>query len=386
MTEDPRLNILVVDDRPANRLAISAALACLGEHVVCAENGDEALRHLLQKEFALILLDVHLPGMDGFETARMIRAWPKTRNVPLIFTSASPDTGLYQARGYALGAVDYLPSPFDPAQLRAKVAVFLELARQNARLREQAEQLRLQVRYKDEFLSIVSHELKTPIATVVGFTELLAEDPEHRMAADQRGYLAEITEATERLETLVNDLLDMGRIQAGRFAMHPMATDFAAVVEEALHHVEVQRRRKHLTLTSAIDALPELQVDPERVRQVLLNLLTNAIKFTPDGGRIEVTVTQSADRVRCEIKDTGPGIPEDQQSRIFERFGQVDTSATRRTGGTGLGLSISKAIIDGHGGTIGVKSRPGAGSTFWFTLPKPRASRRSKPAAASASG
>jgi signal transduction histidine kinase len=375
MTNGPTLNILVVDDRPENRLAVAAALECLGERVVLAESGEDALRHLLKEAFALILLDVHMPGMDGFETARMIKAWPKTRNVPLIFTSADPETGVFQARGYALGAVDYLPTPFDPARLRAKAAVFLELARQTRCLREQAAELAMQVRYKDEFLAIVSHELKTPLSAVIGFTELLGEEGEGCLGPEQRGYLAEITAATDRLQTLVNDLLDMGRIQAGRFALHPAPTDLAAVLGEVHRHLEVLIRRKGLHLTTQLDALPELMIDPERVRQVLLNLLTNAIKFTPEGGRLAVRVKPVGGMVRVSVTDTGPGIPASQQARIFERFGQVDTTATRGAGGTGLGLSIAKAIVEAHGGRIGVESRPGHGSTFWFTLPKPKQPR-----------
>ncbi|MFP5503620.1 MAG: sensor histidine kinase, partial [Candidatus Sericytochromatia bacterium] len=198
------------------------------------------------------------------------------------------------------------------------------------------------------------------------------EDVDRCLGQAERGYLAEITAATDQLQTLVNDLLDMGRIQAGRFALYPAPTDLTGMIHEAIQHLEVLLKRKALTLEAKVDELPELVVDPDRVHQVLLNLLTNAIKFTPEGGRIEVTARRTGSTVRCEVKDSGPGIPEALQERIFERFGQVDTASTRQAGGTGLGLSISKAIVDGHGGRIGVTSAPGHGSTFWFTLPGPR--------------
>ncbi len=378
-----KLNILVVDDRPENRLAMAAALDSLGERVVLAESGEEALRHLLQEDFALILLDIMMPGMDGFETAQMIKAWPKTRDVPLIFTSASEATGSFQARGYALGAVDYLPTPFDASYLRAKAAVFLDLARQNAKLREQAAELSMAVRYKDEFLSIVSHELKTPITAITGFAELLCEELSGHLTTPQKGYVAQISAGADRLLALVNDLLDMGRIQAGRFAIYPAPMDLAGVVEDAIAHLAALSRQRHQKLTVMLaDGLPELTADAERVRQVMLNLLSNAIKFTPERGRIEVHVRRERSAVRLEVRDTGPGIPKGLQPRIFERFTQIDTSATRLVGGTGLGLSISKAIVEGHGGAIGVESAPGEGSTFWFTLPAPEAPRpKRRPAA-----
>jgi signal transduction histidine kinase len=379
MPGQPKLNILVVDSRPTNGLALASALASLGERVVVAEDGESALRHLLREEFALILLDALMPGMDGFETARMIKAWPKTRNVPLIFTSATAKTGTFEARGYALGAVDYLPTPFEPAHLQAKAAVFLELARQTEQLREQTEKLVQSIRFKDEFLSIVSHELKTPISVIMGFAEILEDELGGKLSKEQKDYVAQISSSADRLLAFVNDLLDMGRIQAGRFAIYPKRTVFADVVEEAVKYMIVLARRKRQKLSARVDeALPELMVDTGRVRQVLLNLLSNAIKFTPEHGQIEVRVRKDGSVARCEVQDSGPGISATQQADIFKQFSQVDTTSTRAAGGTGLGLSISKAIVESHGGSIGVESAPGKGSLFWFTLPLPSKIKRRK--------
>jgi signal transduction histidine kinase len=186
----------------------------------------------------------------------------------------------------------------------------------------------------------------------------------------QHAYLTKMLSGADVLLNLVNDLLDMSRIQAGKFSLSPGPTDMGAVVTDAMAiMVPLAEQKGHALGAEVVGELPEIVADEQRVSQVLLNLIANAIKFTPNGGNIRVRVARDGAFVRCEVADTGDGIAESDLPRLFQRFGQLDSSNTRAATGAGLGLSISKALVEAHGGAIGVTSAPGVGSTFWFTLP-----------------
>jgi PAS domain S-box-containing protein len=244
-------------------------------------------------------------------------------------------------------------------------------------VRRQLEAMKQTEALKDQFLGILSHELRTPINAVTGFGSILQDGVAGPLNDDQLHYLNKMLAASDALLALVDDLLDMTRIQAGKFSITPGPMRLEDVAEAAVGTVRPMAANKRLTLSLAVpEALPELQGDDHRVGQVLLNLLSNAIKFTPPGGRITVAACVEDGGVRVEVGDTGPGIPLDEQPRLFQRFTQLDMSPTRQVGGVGLGLSICKALVEAHGGRIGVDSRPGAGSTFWFWLPTERETAR----------
>jgi signal transduction histidine kinase len=223
---------------------------------------------------------------------------------------------------------------------------------------------------KDQFLSILSHELRTPLNAIQGFGSVLEDEIAGPLSPLQHSYLSKMLAGSELLLGLVSDLLDMSRIQAGKFtiAFEPLRfSALAASVADSLASLAAQKQLG-LTLDIAPD-LPPMMADAQRVGQVLTNLISNAIKFTPEGGQIQVTARQERDHVLCEVVDTGDGIRPDDLPRLFQRFTQLDMSTTRQKGGTGLGLSICKAIVEAHGGHIGVRSEMAKGSTFWFTLP-----------------
>jgi two-component system cell cycle sensor histidine kinase PleC len=222
---------------------------------------------------------------------------------------------------------------------------------------------------KDEFLSIVSHELRTPLNFIKGFTSLLANEFAGPLTPQQRDYLDNIGQSSERMLLLVNDLLDVAALQAGKLPLEPEPCVYGPLVDEAVQNATALAEARRLTLSTDTAAPVTLTIDPRRIGQVLANLIANAIKFTPEGGAVTVRVSRDGETVRTEVTDTGIGIPEGEQHRLFLPFSQLDMSATRKAGGTGLGLSISKALVEAHGGHIGVESRPGQGSTFWFTLP-----------------
>ncbi len=521
MADETKANILLVDDRPENLLALEAILEGLGQNLITASSGEEALKVLLKHEVSVILLDVQMPGLSGLETAELIKAREKTRHIPIIFLTAINKEERFIFEGYSVGAVDFLFKPFDPVILRSKVAVFVDLYRKNQQIKAQAEalerstrdamrqkaltelildsaasicgidrqgritfinkagaallgyghdeligqpihgvvhhshpdgsgmsldecaihqtlrdgafrrvedevfwrkdgecfpvefqvnplredgvitgavvsfvditerrqaqtaleertealeeantQLRQADRYKDEFLSVLSHELRTPINAITGFGSILDDEVLGPLSEEQHHYLKKMLAGADVLLCLINDLLDMSRIQAGKFVLSPRMMDFGAVVQDVIENIRPLAERKGHELVTEIEPdLPAFWADDQRVAQILVNLVNNAIKFTPDGGYVMVRALRDADSLLCEVSDTGIGIAAGDLPKLFQRFTQLDSSSTREAGGTGLGLAITKTLVESHGGTIGVQSEKGHGSRFWFRLP-----------------
>jgi len=254
-----------------------------------------------------------------------------------------------------------MPVPFDEA-----IAARREADAQRLRLAalEQVDRL------KDQFLSVLSHELRTPLNAIIGFGSILADEVAGELKPAQREYLARMDAAASWLLDLINDLLDLSRVQAGKFQVLPREIDIRTVLAEASRATEASAVAKRLAIATEIaPGVGMIRADPQRVLQVLLNLLSNAVKFTPEGGTVTLRAAPADGDVVCAVSDTGPGISAEQVPLLFQPFYQVDMSDARATGGTGLGLSISKALVEAHGGEIGVLSEPGRGSTFWFRLP-----------------
>jgi hypothetical protein len=245
-----------------------------------------------------------------------------------------------------------------------------ELRRRAVALEEANERLQELDRLKNAFVSTVSHELRTPLTSIRGYAEFLEDGVAGPLSAGQAGFVAQIMAGARRLETLVDDLLDFARLESGTFRLNREPLDLGAKVSEVIASFGPQAREKQLSLVARLPEAPlTLQADPGRIGQVLINLIGNALKFTPQGGRVTVSLGAEGDQARVGVRNTGPAIPAEHQGRLFERFYQVDSSNTRRAGGTGLGLSISKALVEAHGGRIGLASAPEEGTTFWFSLP-----------------
>ena len=450
MQPKSKVNVLMVDDHPENLLALEAVLEKLGQNLVKATSGMEALRCLLNQDFAVILLDVQMPGMNGFETAALIRERERSRYTPIIFLTAINRSETHVSRGYSLGAVDYLFKPIEPEILISKVAAFVSLFEKTQQVKRQAQlleatnieleneiksrqraeellrhahnQLEIKVQErtaelaranellkaeiaervkteealqkakeaaevancaKSDFLSMVSHELRTPLTSILGFTKIIkkklegaifpaiaTEEKKIQKAIRQVGDNIDIIVLEgERLTALINDVLDLAKLDSGKIEWKTEPISVAQIIEQALAATSALFEAKGLELIKDIEEeFPEIVGDRDRIVQVLINLVSNAVKFT-EKGSVTCRVRRIDNAIVISVIDTGVGIAETDQFQVFEQFKQIGDTLTNKPKGTGLGLSISKQIVEHHGGTIWVESELGKGSNFSFTLP-----------------
>ena len=413
------VNILLVDDQPGRLLTYRAILEPLGERLVEARSGMEALQRLMDEEFALILLDVNMPGMDGFETASMIHQHPRFEKTPIIFVTAVNVTDMDRLRGYKLGAVDYVMVHVIPEILRSKVVVLVELFRKrrelqranrqladandalrlekareleklNESLRRANEELGTRNRElhieigeraraerqliaadlrKDEFLATLAHELRNPLAPLQNAVNIRklrrpeeADDPLQVTMERQLSLLVR----------LIDDLLDVARITRDKLTLRPRHTTLDAVLQAAVETASpLVESGGHQLVLELPDAPVQMLVDQERLAQVFANLLNNAAKYSDPGGRIEVVATIDGDDVDVAVRDRGIGLAPDQMESIFDLGSQVDTAIERTRGGLGIGLTLVQKLVQMHGGRIRVRSAGlGQGAEFRVHLPR----------------
>ncbi len=365
--------ILIVDDRIENIISLKKMLEHNGFEVDSATSGNEALKKILHQTFALIILDVQMPGMDGFEVAEAVLGFSKTQNIPIIFLSAVNIDKEFIKQGYNSGGLDYITKPVDTDILILKVRTFIRLYEQNRELIAAQESLKAEVEYrkeaenkKDEFISIASHELKTPLTSIKGYLQLLDKTAGSTMDATTGKYIKRTLVQIDRLGNLVADLLDTSKIESGKLQFNKKVQAFDPLLESAIEVVWQMHPGYKIIREGNADAL--IFGDEVRLEQVIINYLTNAIKYSPDSNEIHFIVDTDDDMLTVRVKDFGIGIPSDKQEQIFDKFYRVEDTS-HRFQGLGMGLYISAEIIRRHDGTFGVESAPGEGSVFYFSLP-----------------
>ena len=383
--ENRTLNILIVDDRPENLLVLEELLAGPGRRFVRATSGNEALRYALKGVIGLILLDVQMPDIDGFEVASLIKSNPTTREVPIIFMTAINKDEEYALKGYEGGAIDYLYKPLNPDITRAKIRVFEELFHRQEDLKaanlellqvnQQLEDLNMQKNY---LLGMAAHDLRGPIGAISQLSGLLLAG--QGLNPDQTNCLTTIQESSDYILHIIEDLLDVSKIEAGKMSLDIQPTDIRSLVTHslAIHRLLAEKKNIQLVCTEEIRTT-YLYLDPVKIEQVLGNLLTNAIKFSPRDTTVRIQVEEGNDRLTVSVTDQGLGIPKEEQYKLFSGFATTSVRGTEGEKSTGLGLLICSRIVQAHGGSIHLQSEPGQGSTFWFTIPVTMAEQQLTP-------
>lgn len=385
-------NLLIVDDLPENLLALDALLKAPGIRVHQAESAEQALELLLRHEFALAILDVQMPGMDGFQLAELMRSTERTKQIPIVFVSAAGRELNYAFKGYETGAVDFMHKPLDTHAVRSKVSVFVDLYRNRKRMARHLEELERSrreqevllnqlrstkaeledaVRTRDDFMSIVSHELKTPLNTLILEVQLRRlQLGRNNLAAFSQEKLCQMVDKDERqiqsLIRLIDDMLDVSRIRTGKLSIRPSDVDLGKLVASVVENFAPQMEASGCTL---LFQRPEPIVgvwDEFRIEQVLANLLTNAMRYGA-GKPVQVSVSATASDASIEVRDQGIGISQKSLERIFCQFERAEGSET--SAGLGLGLFIAEQIVKAHNGRIQVESEEGKGALFRVLLP-----------------
>lgn len=376
------VKFLLVDDLEENLIALEALLRSSEIVILKARSGPEALELLLKHEVALALVDVQMPGMDGYELAELMHGNQRTKGVPIIFLTAGTTDKQRRYKGYEAGAVDFLQKPIEPDVLKSKASVFFELHRRRQEIARQRDELEIATqearqyaaalkeadKRKDEFLATLAHELRTPLAPIRNGLEILQREPTGPTAATVREMMER---QLSHMVQLVDDLLDMSRVSEGKIVLRKKKTELQSIVssaiESALPHIQ---KANHELRVEVADAPIWVEADFTRIDQVISNLLNNAAKYTASGGTITLAAKENNGMATISVKDTGIGIPADMLSKIFDLFTQVNTSVDQSQGGLGIGLALVKHLVSMHGGSIRVESEGlNKGSTFTVRLP-----------------
>jgi len=358
---DAVINILVVDDVPQNLAAVEAVLKQPGLQIVGVRSGNEALERLLLEDFAIALVDVRMPLMNGFELAELMRGAERTRDIPIIFMTAEANDPNRTFRGYEAGAVDFLHKPFDPQILKSKVGVFVELYSQRRRLSAQLDEIREALRLNELFAAVLGHDLRNPLNAISGWAEVIrrSKTEPNAIAMAER-----IQSSVKRMANMIEQLLDMARIRSGGMSLEVQPGDVLAVCTAIREELESRHKNSRIALTSIGNTMATF--DADRLSQVVSNLVGNALQHGDADAPIEVVVTGTAPAsVTVRIGNRGT-IPADRMKSLFEPFQPGRTSQT----GLGLGLYIASQFVQAHGGRLTVVSGETGQTVFEFALPR----------------
>ncbi len=359
--------VLMVDDTPANLALLSGMLGRKGYQVTAAGSGPLALQSARDDPPDLILLDINMPGMNGYEVCTLLKSDEVLQDIPVIFLSALHDT-IDKVRAFGVGGVDYIAKPFQFAEVEARVATHLELRRQKRQLQEANDKLRELEDLRDSLVHMIIHDLRSPLTGIYMSLGLIQDDRDNRLTETSAYYVQAGMNSTQKMVVMVSDVLDTSKMEAGRMKLHLAPCDLRIVVDDVIAaSLSLAAQREIHFDRPQSPAL--VRADKDIMRRVIQNLLANALTFTKSDGLVRVVLATAHDGVRVSVQDNGPGIAPEYRNKIFEKFAQVEVRANRQRYSTGLGLTFCKLAVEAHGGRIGVDSEEGTGSTFWFVLP-----------------
>jgi two-component system sensor histidine kinase/response regulator len=373
MAPELKANILIVNDRPEQLMTLEVLLASLQQNVIIARSGKEALRQVAASQHAVILLDIRMPEMDGFETATLIRQRKESEHTPIIFVTAFGQDELDLSRCYSLGGVDFVQTPIVPQILRAKVGVFIELFKKTQKIEQQAIELRERLaelteinRELEAFTYSLSHDLRGPLRAIQGFTRMVLEDSAEELGEGGKELLNRVVLATDRMQRLMQDLLAFSRVS--RQELRRESVDAEKLLQEIVNEQpSLQPPRANINIQCP---LLSIRGDRASLTQCFTNLLSNAVKFVPQGvvPHVRIYSQKIGDKVRLWIEDNGIGIQRGAHLKIFEIFQRLPQNTHYE--GEGVGLAIVRRAVERMGGKVGVESEPGKGSRFWIELPE----------------
>ncbi|MFI5451560.1 ATP-binding protein [Pedobacter sp. UC225_61] len=365
--------ILIVDDTPENLISLKKVFEKHDFEVDTASSGEEALKKVLKNSYVLIILDVQMPGMDGFEVAEAISGYSKAKETAIIFLSAANTEFKFIAKGYSSGGLDYITKPVDMNILLLKVKTFYRIYEQNRKLNEMQKTLLEEIEFrkeaerkKDEFISIASHELKTPLTSVKGYVQLLERSVNKGDTDTVKKHLNKAQSQLEKLNSLIADLLDISKIESGKLKFNKQNFSIDGLLDNVIEVMTQSNPEFKIHKKGSVNC--EIYGDEMRIEQVIVNFLTNAIKYSPGTNEIQLTVNVENDELYVAVKDYGIGMLPEQLNHVFDKFYRVEETS-QRFQGLGIGLYISAEIIKRHGGRIGVNSTYNEGSEFYFIMP-----------------
>jgi signal transduction histidine kinase len=359
--------VLIVDDQEANRLLLRDLLESQGHEVAEAVDGVEALQRVADAAPDVVLLDVGMPGIDGFEVCRRLKANPATATIPVLLVSALSQRD-QRLLGIGAGANDYITKPIDKSDLGLRVRNAIRMRQLYMEIEEQYRRLEKLELLRDSLVHMIVHDLRSPLAAIRAYLDLMKMDGEGTLGPEMTESIDEARKVAVDMTEMVSDLLDVSRLEAGKMPLElsqvdlgALATEVAAAIGQATHRVAVR--------VEASAEYARVHGDASVIRRVINNLVGNAVKFSPASSQVVLLVQGNGAEARVSVSDRGPGIPPEYHEKIFEKFGQVEAARQGTKHSSGLGLTFCKFAVEAHGGRIGLESAVGRGSTFWFVLP-----------------
>lgn len=360
--------VLIVDDLPQNIEVLGNILSNRGVKIAVAMNGQQAINLAIKRKPDLILLDVAMPEMDGFEVCKKLKENSETKEIPIIFLTAKTETDDI-VKGFELGAVDYITKPFKTSELLARVKTHLELKRSRDLITKQISQLEKLIEDRDKFISVISHDLRGPFTGFLGLTKILSENIESFSQEEIKEVSLELYNSLLRQYQLLENLLDWSKIQIGKVKINKQKIDITEIINNKIELFQISAKRKNLQLINKIQANVYAYADLMMISTVIHNLISNAIKFTKEGGKVTISSSQKDNFLEIAVSDTGIGIKKENIDKLFQESIGFSTPGTDYEKGSGLGLLIAKEMIELNGGKIRVESTENVGTTFYITIP-----------------